>query len=327
MSFDRQVEITQMNYTHITREERYQIYALKKAGHKQYEIAEVLKRSESTISRELSRNCGRRGYRPKQAHSKSVERQSINARTIDDATWQFAQDRLLEQWSPEQISGHAAISPETVYQRVYANKRAGGLLWKNLRSQKLRKKRYGKAERRGTIPNRVSIDDRAAIVETRSRIGDWEADTVIGKNHRQAIVSIVERKTGFTLIQKVERKTALAVSQAMIGLLKPHRKKVHTITSDNGKEFAGHEEIASKLKADFYFAHPYSSWERGTNENTNGLIRQYFPKNRDFTTITQQEINMAMERLNNRPRKRLGYQTPSQMGWTPPSPRGSRVNG
>ena len=201
-----------MNYTHITREERYQIYALKKAGLKQYEIAKVLKRNESTISRELSRNCGRRGYRPKQAHNKSVERQSINARTIDDATWQFAQDRLLEQWSPEQISGHAAISPETVYQRVYANKRAGGLLWKNLRSQKLRKKRYGKVERRGTIPNRVSIDDRAAIVETRSRLGDWEADTVIGKNHRQAIVSIVERKTGFTLIQKVERKTALAVS-------------------------------------------------------------------------------------------------------------------
>ena len=302
-----------MNYTHITREERYQIYALKKAGLKQYEIAKVLKRNESTISRELSRNCGRRGYRPKQAHNKSVERQSINARTIDDATWQFAQDRLLEQWSPEQISGHAAISPETVYQRVYANKRAGGLLWKNLRSQKLRKKRYGKVERRGTIPNRVSIDDRAAIVETRSRLGDWEADTVIGKNHRQAIVSIVERKTGFTLIQKVERKTALAVSQAMIGLLKPHQKKVYTITSDNGKEFAGHEEIASKLKADFYFAHPYSSWERGTNENTNGLIRQYFPKDRDFTTITQQEINMAMERLNNRPRKRLGYQTPSQV--------------
>ncbi len=302
-----------MNYTYITREERYQIYALKKAGLKQYEIAKVLKRSESTISRELSRNCGRRGYRPKQAHSKSMERQSINARMIDDATWQFAQDRLLEQWSPEQISGHAAISPETVYQRVYANKRAGGLLWKNLRSQKLRKKRYGKVERRGTISNRVSIDDRAAIVETRSRIGDWEADTVIGKNHRQAIVSIVERKTGFTLIQKVERKTALAVSQAMIGLLKPHRKKVHTITSDNGKEFAGHEEIASKLKANFYFAHPYSSWERGTNENTNGLIRQYFPKTRDFTTITQQEINMAMERLNNRPRKRLGYQTPNQV--------------
>lgn len=313
MPLDRQVEITQMNYTHITQEERYQIYALSKAGHKQYEIAELLERSRSTISRELARNMGGRGYRPKQAHSMAVERRAMNARTIDDATWQFAQDRLLEQWSPEQISGHADISPETVYQRVYADKQLGGLLWKNLRCQKKRKKRYGVMERRGTIPNRLSIEDRPAIVETRSRIGDWEADTVIGKNHRQAIVSIVERKSGFTLIHKVERKTALAVSQAMIGLLKPHQKKVHTITSDNGREFAGHEEIASGLKADFYFAHPYSSWERGTNENTNGLIRQYFPKNRDFTTITQQEIDTAMERLNNRPRKRLGYQTPNQV--------------
>ena len=237
----------------------------------------------------------------------------MNARTIDDATWQFAQERLLEQWSPEQISGHADISTETVYQRVYADKRAGGLLWKNLRCQKQYKKRYGKIDRRGKIPNRLSIEDRPAIVETRRRIGDWEADTVIGKSHKQAIVSIVERKTGFTLIHKVERKTAQAVSQAMIALLKPYRKKVHTITSDNGREFAGHEEIAKSLKADFYFAHPYSSWERGTNENTNGLIRQYFPKNRDFTTITQQEIDMAMFRLNNRPRKRLGYKTPSQV--------------
>lgn len=243
----------------------------------------------------------------------AVERRVMNARTIDDAAWQFAQEKLQQQWSPEQISGHAAISHETVYQRVYADKRVGGLLWKHLRCQKQRKKRYGKADRRGIIPNRLSIEDRPAIVETRSRIGDWEADTVIGKNHRQAIVSIVERKTGFTLIRKVERKTAQAVGQAMVGLLKPLRNQVHTITSDNGREFARHEEIAKRLQADFYFAHPYASWERGTNENTNGLIRQYFPKNRDFTTITQQEIDTAMERLNNRPRKRLGYQTPNQV--------------
>jgi len=302
-----------MNYTHLTQEERYQIYALKKAGHTQNEIASVLERSESTISRELARNRGGCGYRPKQAQSMAVDRRAMNARTIDDATWQFAREMLVLQWSPEQISGHAAISLETVYQRVYADKRTGGLLWKNLRCQKQRKKRYGKIDRRGMIPNRLSIDDRPAIVETRSRIGDWEADTIIGKNHRQAIVSIVERKTGLTLIRKVERKTAQAVSQAMTGLLKPYLRKVHTITSDNGREFAGHEEIAATLKADFYFAHPYSSWERGTNENTNGLIRQYFPKNRDFTTITQQEIDTAMERLNNRPRKRLGYQTPNQV--------------
>ncbi len=302
-----------MNYTHLTREERYQIYVLKKIGHTQSDIASVLQRSESTISRELKRNCGRRGYRPKQAHSKAVERRALNARQVDVEAWQFAQEMLLQQWSPEQISGHADISSETVYQRVYADKQSGGLLWKHLRCQKKRKKRYGKMERRGQIPNRQSIEDRPAIVDERKRIGDWEADTIIGKNHRQAIVSIVERKTGLTLIRKVERKTAQAVSQAMIELLKPHQKKVHTITSDNGKEFAGHEQIANKLKADFYFAHPYASWERGTNENTNGLIRQYFPKNRDFTTITQQEIDTAMERLNNRPRKRLGFLTPNQV--------------
>jgi IS30 family transposase len=317
--FDRPVEIAEMNYTHLTREERYQIYALKKAGHKQSEIANVLERSESTISRELARNRGQRGYRPKQAHNKAVERRAVNARQIDDETWRFAQEMLLQQWSPEQISGHLraegrdGLSHETVYQRVYADKRAGGLLWKSLRCQKLRKKRYGKLDRRGIIPNRLSIEERPAIVERRERIGDWEADTVIGKNHRQAIVSLVERKTGFTLIEKVERKTAQAVSEAMTKLLKPYRSKVCTVTSDNGREFARHEEIAQQLQADFYFAHPYASWERGTNENTNGLIRQYFPKNRDFTTITQQEINTAMERLNNRPRKRLGYQTPSQV--------------
>lgn len=302
-----------MTYTHLAQEERYQIYALKKAGHTQQEIAEVLERSPSTISRELARNCGRRGYRPKQAHALAMGRQATNARRVDDAAWQFAQDRLMEQWSPEQISGHAAISPETVYQRVYADKRAGGLLWKHLRCQKQRKKRYGKTDRRGIIPNRQSIDLRPAIVEARSRIGDWEADTIIGKNHKQAIVSLVERKTGFLLIRKVERKTAQAVSQAITVLLKPHHRRVATITSDNGREFAGHEEISQQLRADFYFAHAYASWERGTNENTNGLIRQYFPKNRDFTTITQQEIDVAMERLNNRPRKRLGFLTPNQV--------------
>jgi len=302
-----------MNYTHLTREERYQIYVLKKAGHKQSEIAKLLNRSGSTISRELFRNRGGRGYRAKQAQAKAEDRRAINARRVDDETWQFAQEKLLMHWSPEQISGHVNISPETVYQRVYADKQSGGLLWKNLRCQKKRRKRYGKAERRGQIPNRLSIEDRPAIVDERKRIGDWEADTIIGKNHRQAIVSIVERKTGLTLIKKVERKTAKAVSQAMIGLLKPYKNKVRTITSDNGREFAGHEEISKKLEADFYFAHPYASWERGTNENTNGLIRQYFPKNRDFTTITQKEINFAMERLNNRPRKRLGFQTPNQV--------------
>lgn len=302
-----------MNYTHLTQEERYQIYALKRAGHGQSEIAGVLNRSASTISRELRRNGGERGYRPKQAHSLARERQASNARQIDEATWRIAQAKLREDWSPEQISHHVAISHETVYQRIYADKKAGGTLWRHLRCQKQRKKRYGKTDRRGVIPNRQSIELRPLIVEERSRIGDWEADTIIGKNHKQAIVSLVERKSGFTLIRKVEHKTALAVSDVMTKLLRPHRSRVLTITSDNGREFAAHKTISKQLGASFYFAHPYASWERGTNENTNGLIRQYFPKNRDFTTITQREINMAMERLNNRPRKRLDYQTPSQL--------------
>ena len=158
-----------------------------------------------------------------------------------------------------------------------------------------------------------SIEERPAVVEARRRIGDWEADTVIGRNHRQAIVTLVERKSGLLLMRKVERKTARAVGDAIIDLLAPYRDRVHTITSDNGREFAGHENISAVLGADFFFAHPYASWERGSNENTNGLIRQCFPKKRDFATITQREINAATAKLNNRPRKRLGYKSPVQV--------------
>lgn len=311
--FDRPVEIAKMNYTHITQEERYQIYALKKAGINQSKISEIIGRSPSTISRELKRNRGLRGYRPHQAQMKSCERRAINARRIDTATWDMVREKLMEEWSPEQISGQFAISHETVYQHIYANKRHGGLLWKKLRCQKQRKKRYGKLDRRGAIPDRHSIETRPHIVETRSRVGDWEADTIIGKHHKMAIVSLVERKTGLTLMQRVTRKTAEQVSDAMIRLMQPLKAHAMTITSDNGKEFAGHQAVASALSADFYFAHPYASWERGTNENTNGLIRQYFPKNRDFRTITDEEIDTAMRRLNHRPRKRHGFKSPYQV--------------
>jgi IS30 family transposase len=313
MLFDQPVEIAEMNYTQITQEERYQIYALKKAGLCQSKMAKVLGRSPSTISRELKRNIGLRGYRPSQAHVKSAERKAVNALRIDDAIWAFAREKLLEEWSPEQISGQAEISHETIYQRIYADKRDGGLLWKQLRCQKQRKKRDGKLDRRGIIPNRLSIDERPSIVQTRARVGDWEADTIIGKQHKMAIVSLVERKTGVTLIQRVTRKTADEVSAAMIRLMTPLKSQVATITSDNGREFAGHEKVTRLLSADFYFAHPYSSWERGTNENTSGLIRQYFPKDRDFRTITDEEIETAMRRLNHRPRKRYGFKSPHQV--------------
>jgi transposase, IS30 family len=150
-------------------------------------------------------------------------------------------------------------------------------------------------------------------VEQRARIGDWEADTIIGKGHQQALVCLTERRTRFTLLHKLERATAGAVTAAAITQLQPIAEKVHSITSDNGKEFAGHQEIAGTLRADFYFAHPYAAWERGTNENTNGLVRQYFAKGSDFTAITPAQIKMVVDRLNHRPRKVLGYKTPYEL--------------
>lgn len=211
-------------------------------------------------------------------------------------------------------AAHAiAISHEWIYQFVLQDKLSGGDLYCHLRCQKQRRKRYGSNNRRGQIIDRIRIDERPDIVDQRERIGDWELDTIIGKGHQQAIVSKTERKWRYTLIRKVKRKTAASVSDAIIDLLAPLAKHVKTLTSDNSKEFADHKIIAQALNADFYFAHPYASWERGLNENTNGLIRQYFPKNKDFTTITQQHINYVMDKLNIRPRKCLGIKTPNQV--------------
>jgi IS30 family transposase len=176
-----------------------------------------------------------------------------------------------------------------------------------------RRKRYGSYDRRGKIKNGVSIDERPAIIDTRQRMGDWELDTIIGKGHRGAIVSLTERKSRMALFRKVERKTAQAVADALIDLMKLLPVRTHTITADNGQEFADHERIAKELNTDVYFVHPYSSWERGTNENMNGLVRQYFPKKCNFATITEQEIEFVMERFNNRPRKCLGFKSLTQV--------------
>jgi IS30 family transposase len=316
-----------MSYTQLTQEERYQISALLKAEHDQTEIAMILGRHKSTISREIRRNTGLRGYRPQQAQRLSDERKQVKCQPrITDYTWLTVEKLLRLDWSPEQISlwlkafCGIAVSHEWIYQFVLQDKACGGDLCTHLRCQKQRRKRYGSYNRRGQLIDRVSIDERPAVVELRSRIGDWELDTIIGKGHQQAIVSLTERKTRYTLMQKVKRKTAQCVANAIINLLSPFSEYVHTMTSDNGKEFADHKNIADKLNAEFYFAHPYASWERGLNENTNGLIRQYFPKDRDFTTITQKEINQAMHKLNNRPRKCLGMKTPNQvfLGINPP---------
>jgi IS30 family transposase len=316
-----------MKYTQLTQEERYQISALLKAGHNQTEIGMILGRHKSTISREVRRNKGFRGYRPKQAQRLTEERRQAKAQPrISDAMWSDVVELLRQDWSPEQIKlwlkaeCGVSISHEWIYQYILQDKTYGGDLYRHLRCQKQRRKRYGGYSRRGQLLDRVSIDERPAIVDSRARIGDWELDTIIGKGHQQAIVSLTERKSRYTLIQKVTRKTAQSFSDAIISLLSPISDKVLTLTSDNGKEFAAHKTIADKLNAKFYFAHPYASWERGLNENTNGLIRQYFPKSRDFKTITQKEINRAMEKLNNRPRKCLGIKTPNQvfLGINPP---------
>ena len=313
-----------MNYKHLTQDERYQIAILAKAGHDRSDIARVMNRHKSTIGREMERNRGERGYRPKQAHAFSQARMRAceNGARVTVETWAVIDAQLAATWSPEQICGRLkdqglpSVSHEAIYQHIYADKRAGGTLHRTLRCQKARRKRYGGRERRGTIPNQVSIEQRPAIVAERGRFGDWEGDLVIGAGHQQALVTLNERISRYSLIAHVPTKTAKAVSAAMISLLTPFAASVHTLTTDNGKEFTEHERIATALNADFYFAHPYASWERGANENMNGLIRQFFPKKMRFNSITKKDIAYAMDRLNHRPRKCLGFKTPHEIFMT-----------
>jgi len=306
------------NYRQLTQEQRYQIYALMKVGFNQTEIASEINVHKATVSREVRRGRGGRGYRPKQAQELALARLQLRAQPrIQPQTWQRVEQLLGQQWSPEQITGRLkleqqqSVSHERIYQYIYADNRLGGTLSLNLRCRKARRKRYGSYDRRGQLPNRRSIDERPAMVEQKRRIGDWEADTIIGRHHQEAIVSIVERKSKLTRLAKVKHNTAELVGQVMRAQLQS--LPVHTLTSDNGREFAQHREIAQQLKADFYFAHPYASWERGLNENTNGLVRQYFPKKSEFSKISDPQIKEVEERLNNRPRKTLGYKTPNEV--------------
>ena len=306
-----------MSYTQLTQEQRYQIYALLKMKHSQTEIANVLGTHRSTISRELKRNQGKRGYRPNQAHQFALQRRKKARKRITTEIWTLVEEKLREDWSPEQITGrfkeeNIAISHEYIYQYVYADKRADGDLWKHLRCQKKRRKRVGSYDRRGKIPNRKSIEERPELVDRRTRLGDWEVDLVLGKDHQGVLVTLTERKSRFTLLRSVASKQAHRVTQAMIALLN-WVPELESITADNGKEFAAHQEISQALSVDFYFAHPYSSWERGTNENTNGLIRQYLPKSRSLKNVSMQEETMIMDRLNLRPRKCLDFRTPFEV--------------
>jgi len=306
-------------YHQLTQAQRYQIYALKKTKHSLSEIAAVIGVHKCSVSRELKRNRGQRGYRPQQAHELALGRRSKSVFRITAEVWAEVKKMLRQDWSPEQISGRLKkeqgirISHEWIYQHVLEDKRIGGDLYKHLRCQKKRRKRYGTYDRRGKLPNCRSIEERPAIVSTRKRLGDWEVDTIIGKRHKQALVTLTERKSRFTLLTKVQRRTACAVRKQVCRILLPIKNQVHTLTSDHGKEFADHEQIAETLNLKFFFAHPYAAWERGTNENTNGLLRQYFPKKSDFQAISHKQVEQAMLRLNFRPRKSLRFKTPFEV--------------
>ena len=306
-------------YKQLTQEQRYQIYALMKMGHQQNQIAKCIGVDKSTISRELSRNRGQRGYRPKQAHDLAMSRRRKGWSRIQTESWALIETKIRMDWSPEQISGwllkhyQIQVSHEWIYQYILGDKQAGGDLYKHLRCQKKRRKRYGKRDRRGQLPNRRSIEERPKIVDQRQRIGDWEVDTMIGKGHHQAIVTLTERRSRLALLRKVDRRTAEWVSNAVVDLLHPVADCTFTITGDNGKEFAEHERIAQALDVDFFFAHPYAAWERGANENMNGLVRQYIPKNRELSSVTENELEEIMFKLNHRPRKSLDYKSPFEV--------------
>ena len=308
-------------YRHLTYEERCQIEALKNRGLSQGAISTQLGRPRSTICREVRRNTGGRGYRHKQAQRKTDERR----RAASSGPWRLTpqmvddvEEKLHEGWSPEQISGRfkaegRPVGRQRIYDLVHKDRKAGGDLYKHLRRRgKKPNWKGGKHAGRGHIPGRVDISERPEIVEAKERIGDWEADTIIGKGHSGAIVSLVDRATKYTLLGRVDRKTADAVGSVMIDLLRTGSLIAHTITSDNGKEFADHGRVTKELDADFFFAQPYHSWERGLNEHTNGLVREYLPKDTDFREVSDEEVQEIQDRLNARPRKALGYRTPTE---------------
>ena len=309
-------------YRHFTQDERYKIYENLHEHLSKQEIADSVGKHISSIYRELHRNRGIKNYRPKQANDKAAARQANKPRSIrfSASIREQVEAWLREDFSPEQIVGRARhegipmVSHERIYQHILADKRAGGTLYTHLRHMpKKYRKRYGSTEKRGQIPNKISIDARPPEVATRQEMGHWEIDTVIGKSHDGAIVTVVERTSRFTVIGNLVGKHAEPCAEKTIEILTPFSDTVKSITADNGKEFAKFERIVECLEAAFFFAHPYHSWERGTNENTNGLIRQYLPKSMGFEFLTQEDCQRIMDKLNNRPRKVLGFRTPTEV--------------
>jgi len=311
-----------MSYKHLSLEERHYIEKALKNGSKIEAIATTLERHKTTILREIDRNTGGRGYRHNQADKKAKDRHQFKAKKVKMTEGiKLLIERFLRlQWSPEQVSGYlkkegvVQLHYETIYQYILKDKKLGGNLYKELRHQeKTYRKRYGNGHNSTGIVDRVDIDERPEIVNKRGRVGDWEGDTIIGKNHKGAIVTLDERVSKLRLALPTGGKKAQRVTDAIVNLLSSIRSQIKTITLDNGKEFSFHKQIAKKLNCDVYFAKPYHSWERGQNENANGLLRQYFPKAMELLDVTKKQVMDAVDKLNNRPRKCLGFKTPYEV--------------
>ncbi len=308
-------------YSNLRYEDRCKIETLKETKISNTRIAQQMNIDRSTIGRELKRNSIKGKYNCQEAQKQAMNRRKYASKRHKKMNAEMTQlinkHLITDQWSPEQISGRMkknglnAVSHERIYQHIWQDKSEGGFLYKFLRHHgKKYNKRSGKNSGRGLIPHRVDISQRPAIVEEKSRIGDWETDTIIGKNHKGAIVSMVDRASKYTKLKLVKSKHADIVADAIIDKLSPIKKLVKTLTMDNGKEFSDHRRITTELDAQVYFATPYHSWERGLNEHTNGLVRQYLPKNTSFDTITAEEVQKIEDLLNSRPRKVLNFMSP-----------------
>ncbi len=315
-----------MKYKHLTIEERYHIAALKKANFSQKEISNELGVSESTISRELKRNCSTqiKSYSANNAHKVSASRRRYASQKsnlkLDRKSKNIIIEYIKKDWSPEQISKRLKvenkldISHTRIYQFIYADKQKGGELYTHLRFHHTghRRAKYG-CKYNGGIKDRKSISQRPDIVDEKTRQGDWEIDTIIGTNKKGAITTCVDRVSLLSKISIPTTKEANQVEAEITRILSPFKNQIHTITTDNGLEFSNHKNISKALDCDYYFCHPYSSWERGLNEYTNSLIRQYLPKGTSFENITPEYIKIIEDKLNNRPRKSLNWRTPNEV--------------
>lgn len=307
-------------YTHLTRGERWQIKALNESGKSIRSIARQLNRSSSTISAEIKLGRQSNGkYSPIRAENLYLRSKKLSGKTrrkMTSTLWHKVRQRLLLRWSPEQISGRfklenlGEISHTAIYTRIWKDQDPAILRCLRHRGKKYKRRGLPK---RHLIPNRTDISQRPDIVEEKTRIGDWEGDTIIGAKNQGAIVSLVDRASKFTLLKQVDSKNAENVKNATIEKFRPFKKKVKTVTYDNGCEFVKHEEVNKKVGCESYFAQPYHSWERGLNEHTNGLVRQFFPKKTNLRLVTDMEVEKVQDLLNNRPRKSLNYKTPAEI--------------